>query len=135
MFRPALSRSCIVEHTAKSGAIYVSSMHTKADDPAGVLIHYYHDPVWLQGDRLSTEKIYAPQAVFCVTDYSQPGGSTIIGIWFEMNSEHLANCVLVQLKTESQVDLLSNAGTSVSRVALLHLDDGHNDFPGWALGT
>jgi hypothetical protein len=58
----------------------------------------------------------------------KPGRPTAAWIWFEMNREHSANRVLVQLKTESQIDLLNDAGAAVSRVALFHRDDGINDF-------
>ena len=47
-----------------------------------------------------------------------------------MNSEYPANCVLVQLKTESQVNLLCDSGAAESWVALLHLDDGIEGLPG-----
>jgi hypothetical protein len=50
-----------------------------------------------------------------------------------MNREHSANSILVQLKTESQIDLLSNAGAALSRVVLFHRNDGINDFSGWSL--
>jgi hypothetical protein len=49
-FWPAIATGCIVEHAAGSGAIHVSGMDSKANDPARVLIHYDHDPVCPQGD-------------------------------------------------------------------------------------
>jgi hypothetical protein len=45
-------------------AIHISSMHSKADDLACVLIHHDHYPVTFQQDRFTGEEIDAPQAVF-----------------------------------------------------------------------
>ena len=52
-----------------------------------------------------------------------------------MYREHSANSVLVQIKTESQIDLLSNARAAVSWVALFHRNDGIDDFLGGSLGS
>jgi hypothetical protein len=49
-----------------------------------------------------------------------------------MNREYPANTVFVQVQSERQVDLLSNAGAAVSRVAPFHLDNGIDDFFGRA---
>ena len=50
-----------------------------------------------------------------------------------MNCEHTPNCVLIQVESESQVNLLSNAGTAVSWITEFHLDDGIDDVSGWSL--
>ena len=44
---PVLPAGCLVEHAAKSGAIHITSVHTKADDSASVLIHHDHYPMAL----------------------------------------------------------------------------------------
>ena len=59
---------------------------------------------------------------------SQPGRPAHTGIWFVVNSQNAPDSVFVQVKTERQIDLLSNAGTAVSRIALFHFDDGVDDF-------
>ena len=50
-----------------------------------------------------------------------------------MNSQYAPDGVFIQVKPERQVDLLGDAGTSISRVALLHFYDGFNDVSGWPL--
>jgi len=72
MFWPALTRSSIIEHPTQRRAVHVTSMHAKADDPAGVLIHDDHYPVTFQYYRFTAEQVYAPQAVFSVADCGQP---------------------------------------------------------------
>ena len=52
-----------------------------------------------------------------------------------MNREYPANSVLIQVQSERQVDLLGNAGTTVSWIALLHLYDGIDDFFTGSFGT
>ncbi len=51
-----------------------------------------------------------------------------------MSGENPAYNILVEFQTKGEVDLLGNAGAAVSRVAPFHLDDGINDFSGWAFG-
>jgi hypothetical protein len=41
-----------------------------------------------------------------------------------MNAQHTANNVLIDLHTESQRDLLSNAGTTPAGITLFHCHDG-----------
>ena len=41
-----------------------------------------------------------------------------------MNTQHTADNVLIDLHTESQRDLLSNAGTSPAGITLFHCHDG-----------
>ena len=52
-----------------------------------------------------------------------------------MNREYTTNCVLIQGQSERQVDLLGNAGTTVSWIAPFHLDNGSDDFSGWSFGA
>ena len=52
-----------------------------------------------------------------------------------MNREYPANSVLIQGQSERQVDLLGNAGTTVSWIAFLHLNDGIDDFFTGSFGT
>ena len=49
---------------------------------------------------------------------------TIGGIWFVVDSENVPNDVFIQIQSKGQIDLLGDAGTTESRVALLHLNDG-----------
>ena len=54
----------------------------------------------------------------------------VAGIWLVVGGENSAHNILVEFQTKGQVDLLSNAGTAVSWVAPLHLNDGVYDFFG-----
>jgi hypothetical protein len=46
--RPPLARSSVVEHTVERWTINIISLDSESDNHAGVLIHYYHNPVCLQ---------------------------------------------------------------------------------------
>jgi len=48
-----------------------------------------------------------------------------------MSGEYSAHNILVEFQAKGQVDLLGNAGTTVSWIAFLHLYDSINDFFGW----
>ena len=52
-----------------------------------------------------------------------------------MNREYPANSVFIQVQSERQVDLLGDAGAAESRIALLHLYDGFDDFSGSSFWT
>ena len=56
-------------------------------------------------------------------------------IRFVMNCEYPANSVFTQVQPERQVDLLSDAGTAISAISLLHFNNGINDFFGWTFWT
>ncbi len=59
----------------------------------------------------------------------------VTGIWSVVGFENSPDDILIQLQTECQVDLLCNAGTTVSWITAFHLNDGINDFFGWSLWT
>ena len=48
---------------------------------------------------------HVAETILGMTKSSEPGGSTVAGIWFEMHREHPAYYVLVQIQSECQVDL------------------------------
>jgi hypothetical protein len=52
---PEISTGRFIKHAAQSRPVYMSCMESKANDPAGVLIHHDHDPVWFQGNGLGPE--------------------------------------------------------------------------------
>jgi len=52
-----------------------------------------------------------------------------------MSGEYSAHNILVEFQAKGQVDLLGNAGTSVSWIAFLHLYDGIDDFFTGSFGT
>jgi hypothetical protein len=133
MCRPALPGCGFSKHPTQCRAIYVPSTHTKADDPAGVLIHHDHYPVAFQQNGFTSKQVNAPQTVFGMANSSQPRWSSVAGIVFVLGSKYPSHNVFIQLQPECQVDLLSDARASVSGIALLHFDDGFDDFSGWSL--
>ena len=68
-----------------------------------------------------------------MSECSEPGRPAHAGIGLVVNSQYAPDGVLVQVKTESQVDLLSDSRTSLPGIALLHFYDGIDDFLGWSL--
>ena len=118
----------MTEHTADRRAIYVPSIHTKANNSARVLIHDDHDPVRLQCNGFGTEQVDAPQTVLGMSESSQPGWPRVTGFWFVVDGEYASDNVLVDIEPESQVDLLSDTGAAVPWVALFHLHNGADDF-------
>jgi len=124
----------MTEHTADRRAIYVPSIHTKANNSARVLIHDDHDPVRLQCNGFGTEQVdrsgvQAPQTVLGMSESSQPGWPRVTGFWFVVDGEYASDNVLVDIEPESQVDLLSDTGAAVPWVALFHLHNGAESLP------
>ena len=73
LWHRALPSNGAVEHPAKSDTIDGSGMDAEPDDPAGVLIHDYQDPVGPQRGRFAPEQIDTPEAVLHVAQEAQPG--------------------------------------------------------------
>ena len=59
----------------------------------------------------------------------------VAGIWPAVDSKNTPDSILIQFELECQIDLLSNAGTTVSWIAPFHLDNGSDDFSGWSFWT
>ncbi len=72
MLRFALSECSLIEHLAKRGAIDIASVHPKADDAPGELVHDNLDPVGLEENGLAPEQIDAPEAILQVADKGEP---------------------------------------------------------------
>ena len=51
-----------------------------------------------------------------------------------MFREHAANDIFVDLDAEGMSDLLGDSRVSETRIALLHLDDGRDEFRGGTFG-
>ncbi len=66
--RQGLTCYDFVEHPAKDPAVEVSGMNREADESARDLIHDHQHPVTRERNRRTTENIYAPQAVFHVSE-------------------------------------------------------------------
>jgi len=128
LWHPGLPSNGAVEHPAKCDTIYGSGMDSEPNDAAGVLIHDDQDPVGPQRGRFAPEQIYTPEAVLPVAQEGQPGWTP--GVLFRpiVTGENPSNNVFVDWDVESQGDLLSNSRTAPGGIALLHLDDGFNEF-------
>jgi hypothetical protein len=72
LWQPALTSNGAVEHATECDPIDRTGLDAEANDPARVLIHNDQDPVGPQGYRLAAEQIHTPQAVYRVTQESQP---------------------------------------------------------------
>ena len=72
MHGKARAPGSLIEHAAQGRVIHSANLHTKTDNPAGMLVHDYHDPVSGKQDRLASKQIDAPQTVFPMTYQGQP---------------------------------------------------------------
>jgi len=57
------------------------------------------------------------------------------GCW-DLGGSGLQGCafdIFLERQTQGQIDLMSDARASLAGVALLHLDNGIDDFFGWSL--
>src|SRR5215831_12475545 len=69
--------------------------------------------------------------VLCVTEKRKPGRTSRIRFRSVMHAQHTADNTLIDLHTESQRDLLSNAGTTPAGITPFHCHDGlHEVFAG-----
>ena len=118
--RLAYENYVAIEHAAEGGAIYIACVDRQGDDPASVLIHHYHDPMRFQGNGLSAKEIYAPQAVFRMTQGSQPRRAMISRIRAVTRCKYTSNDILIQVQSACQIDLLGDKRAAISRVALFH---------------
>ena len=125
---PALPSNGAVEHPAKCDTVDGPGMNAEPQDATRVLIHEDQDPVSLQRIRFAPEQIYTPEAVLQVSKESQPGWPPGVLFRSVVTGENPANHVFVDGDVESQGNLLSDARAAPGGIALLHLDDGFNEF-------
>ena len=81
-------------------------------------------------DEIYGAVVPAPKTIFRMAERCQPGWSIVAGIWPIVDSKNTPDIILIQIEPECQIDLLSNSRATISRVPLLHLDDGFDDFLG-----
>ena len=81
-----------------------------------------------QPGRFASEQIYTPEAVLELTNEGQPGWTPGGRFRSGVTGENPSNHVFVDGDGESQGNLLSDARTAPGGIALLHLDDGINEF-------
>jgi hypothetical protein len=103
-------------------------MDAETNNPARILIHDDQDPMSPQRCRLAPEQIHTPEAVFHVSQESQPRRT--IGVLSRpvVTGENPANHVFVDLDVERQGDLLGDARTAPAGIPLLHFDDRMDEF-------
>ena len=70
--RHTLAGNGSVEHAAQGDAIDIAGMHAEADDASGELVHHDEYPMGAQQNGLTAKQIDTPQAIFHVTDESEP---------------------------------------------------------------
>src|SRR5215469_10851872 len=131
----SLPRDCLVEHPAGPDAVERSSRDAEANDPAGVHVNHHHDPIALEQNRLDAEEIDTPQAVFGITDSSEPGGTTAVGSQRVVLYENASDDVLINVDAEGAGDLFGDLAAAEVWVALLHLDNCVYQLPCWTLGS
>ena len=125
---PALPSNCVVEHPAKSDTADGTGLDAEPQDAAGKLIHDNQDQVSSQRGRFAPEQVSAPEAVVQVAKESQPGWTTRVLSRSVATGENPSNRVIVDGDVESEGNLLSDARTAPRGIALLHLDDGVDEF-------
>src|SRR5947207_15219559 len=103
-------------------------MDAEPQDAARELIHDDQDPWSPQRGRFASEQIYTPEAVLELTNEGQPGSPPGGRFRSVVTGEDPSNHVFVDGDDESQGNLLSDARTAPGGIALLHLDDGINEF-------
>ena len=130
---PALTSKGAVEHPAKCDTVDGPGMYAEPQDAARELIHDDQDPVSPQRGRFALEQIYAPEAVLQVSKEGQPGGPA--GVWFRsvVTGQNPSNHVFVDGEVKSPGNLLGDARAAPGGIALLHLDNGFNEFSGGSL--
>ena len=132
---PSLPSNGAVEHPAECDTVDGSGMDAKPNNSAGILIHDNQNPVGSQRSRFPQAQIQTPEAIFHVANESQPGRATGVLSWPIVTGENPANNVFVDGDVESQGNLLSNPRTAPGWIALLHLNDGFDEFfagPFWS---
>ena len=66
-----------------AGVINITGMNTETDDTTGELNYYHQHPMALEANRLASEQIDTPKAVFHVANESKPGRATDTGWGFQ----------------------------------------------------
>jgi len=107
--------------------------HAKAGDTTGEDVHDQQHPMAAQDDRFNAKQIDTPDAVFCLNDDGQPGRTIGIRLGSRVYGEHASHDNFVDLNAKGVSDLLGDADTTELRIAVLHLDNGRDELPGWAL--
>src|SRR6516165_11409260 len=111
VFRFALPGGGGIEHSARRHAIDACGADAKADDTTGEDVHDQQDPMAAQDDRFNTKQIDTPNAVFCLSDDSQPGRTIGIRLGSKVYGEHAPHD-FVDLDAKGVSDLLGDADTT-----------------------
>ncbi len=91
----------------------------------------------LEQHRFAAKEIYAPEAVFHVTDYCQPRrtvaphareGPVILG-------QNSPDDILIYVGAKDFIDLLCDSWAAKPRIASLHFANGFDNCLGWSFWT
>ena len=117
-------------YAAQGDAIDIARVYSEADDASGELVHDHENAVAREQNGLAAKQIDTPQAVFHVTDESEPRGSaTTTSCWA------IVLDVLVDVETEGLGDNKSDSQAAESGIVLLELDDRPDELLRWSFGT
>src|SRR5262249_32930040 len=119
----------LLEHLAERHTINDSALDPESDDSPCVLVHDDQHPIGLQCDRFTTEQVEAPQTILHMADERQPRGTVFRRRRRILGGENSPNHVLINTRSESQIDLFCNLRTSPRRIAPFHLDHGPDQIP------
>jgi hypothetical protein len=117
------------------GPSTVSAVNAKPKDATSELIHNHQYPMRSQAQRFTTKQVGAPQTVLRLTEKSQPRRTAGSGFWPVMFSKNPAHHVLVDVRAESQSDLLGDSRTTPGRVTSFQFQDGIDQCLGRSLRT
>jgi len=119
------------EHAAQGDAIDIASLYPESNDPPCELIRDDEHSVGLEQDGIAAKQINAPQAVFHVTDESEPRGASIMRWWAVVLGEDTPHDVLVDVDTKGSRDAQGDLWATESGIALLAFDDRPNEVLRW----
>ena len=121
-----LSRDDPVKHAAKRDAIDITGMNTETDETTGDLIHHHQHPMAFKANRLTSEQIDTPKAVFHVANESEPGMATATGFWSIVFDEDASDDMFVDLDAKRLGYAQCDPRTAEVRIAALEFNDGTN---------
>ena len=107
-------------------------MNTETDDTTGKLIHYYQHPMAFEANRLTSEQIDAPKAVFHVANESEPGRATATGFWTIVFDQYTPDDMLINLDAKSFRDDQGDPRAVEAPIAAFEFNNGTNEWLGWS---
>src|SRR5205823_2587670 len=116
IFVCSLTSNRLLKHPAKGYTVNDSSLNSKSDNPATVLVHHYQHPVRPQYHGFASQEIHTPKAVFHIAEECQPRRTPSIEHRSVMHGQDSTNRILINRNAEGQGDLLGNPRTAPRRI-------------------